>query len=80
MKMFTKQGQAMSWVVLIMGIIIAVIVLMSVLIPVTQDTVDSQNFTGTNLTLGETITTIILLGVLIVVTGIVFFFLKSRGV
>jgi len=64
-----KKGQA-GIIALVVGLVIGVILLVGVLVPITQDTVDSQNFTGTNATIADNLTTFILVGVLVLVAGI----------
>jgi hypothetical protein len=47
---------------LVIGLVIGVILLVGVLIPITSDTVADQNFTGTNATIADNLTTFILIG------------------
>jgi hypothetical protein len=64
-----KKGQT-GIVVLVIGLVIGIVLLVGVLIPITTSTVDAQNFTGTNATIADNLTTFILIGVLVLVAGI----------
>jgi uncharacterized BrkB/YihY/UPF0761 family membrane protein len=57
-------------IALVIGLVIGVILLVGVLIPITSDTVADQNFTGTNATIADNLTTFILIGVLVLVAGV----------
>lgn len=64
-----KKGQ-MGIVALVVGLVIGMVLLIGVLVPVTASTVTSQNFTGTNATIANNLTTFILIGALVLVAGI----------
>ena len=72
-----KKGQA-GIIALVVGLVIGVILLVGVLVPITADTVDAQNFTGTNATIADNLTTFILVGVLVLVAGIAVYGMSRR--
>jgi len=66
--MFMKSKKGMVGVVI--ALVVALIAIMAVLIPVTQSLVNSANLTGINATIASYFVTFILLGVLVLVTGL----------
>ena len=72
-----KKGQA-GIIALVVGLVIGVILLVGVLIPITTDTVDAQNFSGTNATIADNLTTFILIGVLVLIAGIAIYGMSRR--
>lgn len=72
-----KKGQA-GIIALVVGLVIGVILLVGVLVPITTDTVDAQNFTGTNATIADNLTTFILIGVLVLIAGIAIYGMSRR--
>jgi uncharacterized BrkB/YihY/UPF0761 family membrane protein len=71
-KQINRKGQ-MGIVALVIGLVIGVVLLVGVLIPITTNTVADQNFTGTNATIANNLTTFILIGVLVLVASIAYF-------
>ncbi len=75
--MKNRKGQA-GVIALVIGLVIGVILLVGVLVPITQDTVDAQNFTGTNATIADNLTTFILIGVLVLVAGVAIYGMSRK--
>ncbi len=71
------KGQAGGIVAVVIGLVVGVILLVGVLVPITTSTVASQNFTGTNLTIANNLTTFILIGVLVLIAGLAYFGMRK---
>lgn len=75
--MMQKKGQA-GIIALVVGLVIGVILLIGVLVPITDDVVTEANFTGTNATIADNLTTFILIGVLVLVAGVAIYGMSRR--
>jgi hypothetical protein len=73
-----KKGQVGGIIALVVGLVVAVILLVGVLIPITTQTVANQSFTGVNATIGNNLTTFILIGVLVLIAGIAIYGMANR--
>lgn len=73
-----KKGQVGGIIVLVVSLVVAVILLVGVLVPITTTTVANQSFTGTNKTIGDNLVTFILIGVLVLIAGIAIFGLSRK--
>ena len=69
-----KKGQT-GIIVLVVGLVLGVVLLIGVLVPITQSTVTTANFTAgsTNATIANNLVTFILIGALVLVAGIAIF-------
>ena len=69
-----KKGQT-GIIVLVVGLVLGVVLLVGVLVPITQSTVTTANFTtgSTNATIANNLVTFILIGALVLVAGIAIF-------
>jgi uncharacterized BrkB/YihY/UPF0761 family membrane protein len=74
-----KKGQA-GIVVLVVSLVLGVILLIGVLVPITQSTVTTANFTAgsTNATIANNLVTFILVGALVLVAGIAIYGLSRK--
>jgi predicted small integral membrane protein len=72
-----KKGQA-GIIAIVIGLVIGVVLLIGVLVPITSETVDAQNFSGTNATIADNLTTFILIGALVLVAGIAYFGMSRK--
>ena len=72
-----NKGQAGGIVAVVIGLVVGVILLVGVLVPITTSTVSSQNFTGTNKTIADNLTTFILIGVLVLIAGLAYFGMRK---
>lgn len=72
-----KKAQA-GIVVLIVGIIIGIILIVGVAVPVVRNTVTSANLTGTDATIGNNLTTFLLVGALVLIAGLAIFGLGRK--
>ena len=64
---------------LILSVVIGIILIMVVAIPVTNNAISAANLSGTNLTVGNTITTFLVIGGLVLAAGVSLYgFLGSR--
>ena len=73
-----KKGQVGTIIALVVGLVVAVILLVGVLVPITEDTVAEANFTGTNATIADNLTTFILIGVLVLIAGVAIYGMARR--
>ena len=64
-----NRGQS-GIIMLVVGLVIGIILLIGVLVPITTNVVANQSFTGVNKTIGDNLTTFILIGALVLVAGI----------
>jgi len=81
--MINKKGQVAGIISLVIGLVVAVILMIGVLIPITTSVVGTnsttgQNFTGVNWTIASNFSTFILIGVLVLVAGIAIFGMGKR--
>lgn len=63
---------------LVVGLVVGVILLVGVLLPVTSGVVTDANLTGTNKTIGDNLTTFILIGTLVLVASIAVYGMAGR--
>lgn len=64
------KGQSGFIISVVIGLVIAVVLMVGVLVPITNDVVANQAFTGTNATIANNLTTFILIGVLVLIAGV----------
>ena len=74
-----KKGQT-GIIVLVVGLVLGVVLLIGVLVPITQSTVTTANFTAgsTNATIASNLVTFILIGALVLVAGIAIFGMSRK--
>jgi hypothetical protein len=75
--MFNTKGNS-AIIALVISLVIGVILLIGVLVPITQSTVTTGNFTGVNSTIANNLVTFILIGVLVLVAGIAIFGMSRK--
>lgn len=63
---------------LVVGLVVGVILLVGVLLPVTTTTVASANLSGTNATIGNNLSTFILIGALVLTASIAVYGMAGR--
>lgn len=73
-----KKAQVGTIVSLVIGLVVAVILMVGVLIPITTNVTSAQSFTGVNLTISNNLVTFILIGVLVLIAGIAIYGLSRR--
>lgn len=72
-----NKGQT-GMIALVVGLVVGIILLIGVLVPITSQTVEDQNFSGTNATIGDNLTTFILIGALVLVASIAYFGMRGK--
>jgi hypothetical protein len=68
----------MGFAALVIGIVIAVIMLVAVAVPITKSTVTTANLTGTDLTIANNFVTFLLIGGLVLISGLALYGLSRK--